>query len=244
MKFIKNLAFVAALLSASAMSMARTDHNSFINRPAGSLSELMKQVQNEKSVSSRYERHFGMTKAEVLEMFSHLRLGRLPADGVYIVYNVPTSEEVRSRALMFKKGTLVWVDEDGKPVLKASCGNPMVRGTDIGTALVQSGVKIEPTNVVRDLMPQNPQSEFIAMEPTAIPPAPLEARAAEAMPVRPMVPTVPSIGATGLGIIPIIGGLLIGIDHGGNDVIPEPASLLAFGGCIAGYMARRRKSGR
>lgn len=184
-------------------------------------------------------RHFGMTKTEVVDMLSTLRLGRLASDGVFTVYNVPKWEEVRSKALFFKKGTLVWYDKDGRPVLKASCGNPMVRGTDIGQALVSTGVKIEPVTEPRALQPVYPETEFIKVETAAIAPAPLEARAADVLPVNPAVQLV-APSASGLGILPVVGGLLLLGGGGGTTTVPEPATMVVCGLGIAAMVAKKR----
>lgn len=229
--------FIAVL---AALSQARTEGNSFLNKPASTPSDLVRQVETDPEVRGRYMRHFGMTKTEVVDMLSKLRLGRLATDGVFTVYNVPKWEEVRSKALLFKKGTLVWYDNDGRPVLKASCGNPMVRGTDIGQALVSTGVKIEPVTEPRALTPIYPETEFIKVETTAIAPAPLEARAAEVLPVNPAVQLVSPVSGFSAGIIPVVGGLLLLGGGGGTTTIPEPTSMIACGLGIAAMVARRR----
>lgn len=90
----------------------------------------MNQIKSDSVVMNRFKRHFGMTSQEVINYFSTLKMSELKQDGVYLVYNVPESEEIRARAIFYKKGTKVWVDQNGGLVLKASCGNPMVVGTD------------------------------------------------------------------------------------------------------------------
>lgn len=228
-------------VSASLAVFADTEPNSFINRPANTLPELLNQVRTDKQVASRYMRHFGMTKEEVVDYFSKLKLGRLPADGVYLVYNVPDWEEVRARALQYRKGTLVWQDQDNRPILKASCGNPMVRGTDIGLAAATPGVKMAPSIEVRDLVAiQSPETAFIEQPPTLLAPGQVEANAAEMLPVNPPVPVTNRMSGVPF-ILPVVAGLLVGLGKGETPPVPEPTTMVVLGGGLAVFVAKRRK---
>lgn len=224
--------FLAVAFGALCMlSFARTDQNSFLNRPANTVSELISQVKSDKEVAGRFMRHFAMTKEDVVEMFSKLKIGRLPQDGVYLVYNVPGWEEVRSRALFFRKGTLVWTDQNGTPVLKASCGNPMVRGSDIGVAAVATGVKVQPVLAYRDLAGPTPETSFIEATPTLAAPGNIEVNAAD---VLPTVPATPSVSRESFPyILPLGLGALFGFSNGSSPPVPEPCTLLVLGGGAA-----------
>lgn len=223
---------------------ARTDQNSFLNRPANTLRELINQIKTDNQVSSRFMRHFGMSKDEVIGMVSNFKLGRLPSDGVYVVYNVPSWEEVRARALMMKKGTLVWTDQGGTPMLKASCGNPMARGTDIGLAVATPGVKVVPNTELRDLVVlHTPETSFIDETVSLASPSPVEMHAADVLPTTPQLPAAAPAALSGL-IIPITAGLLLGINHGDTNPVPEPCTIIVTGISVAGIIARRRLKNR
>lgn len=237
----KLVGFIVFALAATA-AQARTDQNSFLNKPANSLPALLDQIKTDKQVGSRFMRHYGMEKGELLDMVSKFKLGRLPSDGVYVVYNVPTWEEVRARALMMKKGTLVWTDQDGTPMLKASCGNPMTRGTDIGLAVASPGVTLAPTAELRDLVVMSvPDTAFIDEAPSLAAPTPVDVSALDIVPVAPVIPPIATTGISGL-IIPITAGLLLGLNRGDTPPIPEPCTLVIVGGAVASLVARRRRT--
>ena len=245
MKLRTRTLLLGLAVGASSMALARTDPNSFLNRPANTLSELISQVNTDEQVSSRYMRHFGEDKAQVVEKFSKFKLGRLPSDGVYLVYNVPGWEEVRARALFYRKGTLVWTDQDGTPVLKVSCGNPMVRGTDIGMATPTPGVNITPVANVRDLVAlQTPETTFVESVPSIATPGTVDINAADVLPATPPVPTATNRPPVAGLIIPLTAGLLLGLNGGHTTPppVPEPCSMIALGiGAIA-VAARKRRN--
>ncbi|MBS1708570.1 MAG: hypothetical protein JSS65_07595, partial [Armatimonadetes bacterium] len=110
--------------------VGRAEPNAFLNKSVKNHRELMRQVQSDATVMDRYERHFGMSRKEVVDMMSGLTLSETKEDAVFLVYNVPESGELRARSIFYRRGTKIWVDGSGQPVLKASCGNPLVRGTD------------------------------------------------------------------------------------------------------------------
>lgn len=223
-----------------AIAIARTDQNSFIERPTPTLSDLVGQVKNDPKVASRYMRHFAMSKEDVIAMFSKLKLGRLPTDGVYLVYNVPGWEEVRSRALFFRKGTLVWTDQSGNPIMKVSCGNPMVRGSDIGIAAVSTGVSLKPQLAYRDLVATKmPETSFIESTPNLAAPGEVETNAADVLPTTPNVPSVSRAAFPAL-IFPLTAGLLLGLNKGDTNPVPEPCTMLVLGAGGAALIAKRK----
>lgn len=240
MTVVKHLAVLVAVSAFGSLAYARTDQNSFLNKPANSLSALVSQVRSDPQVASRFMRHFGMTKTEVVDMISGLKLGRLPKDGVYLVYNVPSWEEVRARALLFRKGTLVWTDQQGSPVLKASCGNPMARGTDIGYAAATPGVRANPIAQVRDLVAlQAPETTIFANPLSVATPTTLDVSAAEMVPSMPGTPTVsPQVFPV---ILPLTAGLLLSLNRGDTPPVPEPCTMLVLGAGGAAVLAARRR---
>ena len=234
---------LASCLALTATSFARTDQNSFLNRPANTLPELVKQIQTDSQVSNRFMRHFGMTKDQVVDMVSDFKLGRLPSDGVYLVYNVPSWEEVRARAIMMKKGTLVWTDQSGSPMLKVSCGNPMARGTDVGLAVATPAVKLAPAANVRDLVAmQLPETTFVDAVSSPLAPGNVVVNAAEMMPAAPILPQV---GGTPFPfILPVGVGLLLGLNRGDTPPVPEPCTMVVLGLSATAMVVRRKRSKR
>lgn len=115
--------------------------NAFLNRVARNHAELMHQVQRDPVVMDRYKRHYGKSRAEVLAFMRSLRDGRVAETGPFVVYNVPGTGEIRMTVITVRRGTRAWVDASGAAMLKGSCGNPMTRGTDIGTVDLTATVR-------------------------------------------------------------------------------------------------------
>lgn len=237
------LLLAGAFASVCAIALARTDQNSFLNRPANTVSELISQVNSDKQVADRFMRHFAMSKPDLIDMFSKLKTGRLQSDGVYLVYNVPGWEEVRSRALFFRKGTLVWTDQEGTPVLKASCGNPMVRGSDIGVATVATGIDAQPVLAYRDLLATSPETSFIEATPNLAAPGTVEVNAADVLPTVPSTPQVTN-GNSFPYILPLGLGALFGFNNGNTPPVPEPCTMLALSVGGAAMLRARKRSKR
>ena len=68
---------------------------------------------------------------------------------------------------------------------------------------------------------------------------PTEVNALEVMPVPPTVPTVGRVPAPPF-ILPVMAGLLLGLNRGDTPPVPEPCSMLVLGGAAAGFIAKRR----
>lgn len=240
-KIAKLVALIAAA-TLMAVATARTEPNSFLNKPAKTHAELMKQVQSDDQVMNRFMRHFGMSRKEVLDYFGTLKLDTLKEDGVYLVYNVPESEELRARAIFYKAGTKVWVDQEGTIVLKESCGNPMLRGTDNTSVAMDQPVNAEitkPEDAI--LIPSGSPADLVA----STLPADLESSAL-AFPSAAPADVTSLIGGGGfnpafllpLAIVPFI------VTDNPPDPVPEPMTMmtLAAGAAIIARKRRNKKN--
>lgn len=125
MKRLARLALCLAFVPVSA-AFARTEHNSFLETPANSTPALIAEVEHNSLVRERYERQFKMSEPTLIHYFSGLHVEPLKEDRRYLVFNVDDSLAIRSRMLHLTKGTLVFADSNHTPVLKCSCGNPMI----------------------------------------------------------------------------------------------------------------------
>lgn len=121
---------IAALAMAPGMADARPQANSFLDAPAPNHAALIRQVRTDGDVMDRYQRHFAMTRTQVLAYFADLRLTRLQYDQAYDVYAVPRGGALKSTRRTLRRGTLVWVDRGGKAILMEVCGNPLTRGPE------------------------------------------------------------------------------------------------------------------
>jgi hypothetical protein len=237
---------VGALLALSAVSLAqRAEPNAFLARPANSIGELVAQAEKEPAVMARYMRHFGMTRDEVVAYLKTLRKGEIAEDGAYLVYNTPESGEIRGRVIVYRKGTSVWVDKDGNYILKSSCGNPMVRGTDLGKTQPTETTALRSSTDVRELIVEQPPGiSTTSVTGTTVAPPIAEY---DAIVIADMPPAMPEEAPQGLVIppvlgliIPFTGAVMLG-SEGGPEPIPEPASMIALGVGVTGYMAARKR---
>src|SRR5689334_9892892 len=104
-------AFVGASLATGAF--ARTEKNSFLERPVKSVADLVMQIRKDAHVRDRYMRHFGKTVDQLTSEFSKLHLGKLSSAGEYLVYNIDDLGVVHSKMLHLKAGTPVFMDASG-----------------------------------------------------------------------------------------------------------------------------------
>lgn len=243
-----------ALLS---VADARPQRNAFLNKAAPNLRMIIRQVKFDPEVCSRYERHFGLSKWQIVAYFETLRLARLKESASYIVYNCGEKDDViRSRVFHLKKGTKVYIDRFDQPVLKFSCGNPMSRGPVrllmsevISEAPVAPPVEAMTEDQSLPIEPEMPRPEMVAEELTV-----------PAMPTPPSIPTnpptiptpepptivKPSFEGPPTWIAPLFGGALIVLNERGDTrppVVPEPSTVVAT---LAGfaYLARTRRKAK
>lgn len=234
----------AALMLASVTALAQqVEPNAFIAKPAPTVESLVDQIRSNPEVASRFMRHFGMTKDELINFVRGLKRSEIKEDGAYLIYNTPESGEIRSRVMFYRKGTPVWVDSEGNYILKVSCGNPMVRGSDHAKVDQTETVAMQTMTDVRELIVEQPPgiatTSVSAM--TVVPPIPEY----DAILIAEIPPALPAEGSPQLIsplalLVPFTGGLMLA-GGGGSEPIPEPASMIALGAGLAGYMAARRR---
>ncbi|MCH8979963.1 MAG: hypothetical protein IH945_12090, partial [Armatimonadetes bacterium] len=220
--------FVLAAIAGSAVA-SQSEPNAFIDKPTPTMESLLGAVRSDAVVMSRFMRHFGMTREEVVAYLGSLKRGAIRKDGAYLIYNTPESGEIRARVLFYRKGTAVWMDEAGNYILKLSCGNPMVRGTDYRPADDPDKIAMKSFTDVRALVTDPPRGIDVGtMTRTKVPPVLPETAAITFTTVPPMDPVFedsPQVFAPIGLIIPYTAGILVS----SGAPIPEPGSLLAFG---------------
>ena len=256
------LAFVCA---ASAQT-TRPDLNAFVNHKITDTKSLVTQVRRDGEVSDRYQRHFAMNRAELVAYLKGLHRGSLAKEGMYTIYSVPKDGRVKMHIGKLKRGEAVFLDKQGKTILVAKCGNPVVLGP--ARARLANALTPPPTEEakVRELTddPIAPVSEIVEnpdnllamvppvpeLAPTAlVPAAPLAAPLG-----APAVPAIAAVGATATGGaagFPFLALLPLGAlgfihsdgggDGGGISPVPEPATMAAMGLGVAALFRRRRK---
>ncbi len=237
--------FVLVGVLVASIATARTEPNSFFNVNVSSKAEMMRHIKSDPAVMARFMRHFGMTRDEVIAYFDTLRMEELKEDGVYLVYNVPESEEIRARAIFYKKGTKVWVDSNGTIVLKASCGNPMLRGTDKTTVSIESPIDtaVAPVMATEAVIPQGVPVPTV---PQVLP----DGIESSALPFAPESPAdLTSIITSGSSfnpafLLPIAAVPFIVRGGDSPDPIPEPATMIALAAGAGLLVARAKKKAK
>ncbi len=189
-----------------------------------------------------------MSKSDLITYFEKLHVDKLQSTGSYVVYNVHDDEVIRARVFRLKAGMPIFADASGKPILKISCGNPMVAPTPKVT------IQVKPTP---------PEQHHYEAPPAPTPPAPpvIVVPAAPAAPApAPVAPVVNNYAGgtvtnnnssskvySSLFILPVV--LIFNNHHGHTTIIkkqptPEPASMLIMGFGAASLMIRKRKASK
>src|SRR5579885_3320568 len=141
--------------------------NSFLIESARSTDQLVEQVRENSQIRDSYERHFQMSETQLYSYLRTLHPMRLEQDEVFTIYSVPPGGELKAHTQRLKKGELVFADMNGKPILRARCGNPLV-GAPPGTVPQDElGMTLPP---LREMAV--PEAEVAPSAPVALAPAP------------------------------------------------------------------------
>lgn len=228
---------LAALFAAGVV--AQMPRNAFLEKPATTRDALVRQVSTYPEVMDRYVRHFQMMPDDVVAFFSKLSLRKLDQDTEMEVFNVPHATGVlRAEKQVVKRGEAVWVDESGRIVMVAHCGNPVVR-----TDRAEEPDAKPQTSVQAEEKPMGAGAVTVdIVAPTPAPPA---------EPVAPDVEfVVPGAGGSsmveeaagfdfpGIAFLPTV---LVGFRGSDNEPIPEPATVFGLSAGVAYLVARSRK---
>lgn len=241
------VALLALLGGVSALAQRGLPPNPFLVRPARGVDDLIKQVEQEPVVMSRYCRHFQLSPEALIEMLRGLKMGRLAEDKSYEVFNVPAKTgEIRSRVLHLRKGERVLVDAAGNPVILLICGNPMTRidTTDAGAISVEvTGLaaakpfdfRAPADDVVRQITVNEPGMPIAPDVAFATPPNPGEG-----------ISVTSESEAPFLAPIAFLPTVLLGLNAGGGggNPIPEPATMISLGAGVALLVARAKRRRR
>lgn len=225
-------------IAALAVGAQAMPTGAFLRKPAYKTSDLIAAMRNDSVVADRYIRHFRLTRPQLIEYFSSLHLAKLDQGGAYQVYNVHNGV-IASRVLNLKKGTLVFADATGRPILQQVCGNPMVwRIPPIAAEpIVSAPATGEVTTMVDESSAVAMAAPIAEPEVGPVPSVP---------PIEP--PTITSRGNNnGLLLVPLLIGIgaatLIKKNDDCPPPVPEPATMtIMLGGVAAMAIKKRRKN--
>jgi hypothetical protein len=227
---MNKLGAVAMVVTLSGIAVARPELNAFINKPANSIPELIAQIKADKQVADRFMRHFSMTKQEVVEFVSSLRLGTISKSGYYTIYSAPDNGILKAHVSFFKKGTPAFVDSDGNAVLRVKCANPFVVGKAPGItakANIQDTITTANEMSITAGIVSAPNSEIEASIP-AVPE--ISEDLTDGSLALGVVPTPPVTSSSGfLGSLLGVGGAVSVMNKPPEpDPVPEPTSMVAL----------------
>lgn len=238
MQNIGKVVMVVAVAGLALSAVARMPRNSYLVRPASTKAELISQVKSERVVMDRYTRHFSMSEQEVIDYLETLRLGRLERTGVYTVFGVPRNGKIHVSNQTIRKGSLVWFDSAGQAALLEVCGNPM----NLGPKRMTMANLVTPSSATQSA------SSLVAM--STIPADPIVAAPViqDMTPVTPIAPPIPEVApgvvSRSTNLLPLLipaGIIAASIDDGGEEPVPEPATMTAIGVGLAALAARKRR---
>ena len=208
-------------------------YGSFLTRPVGSPQALANLVLSNPEVAARYSKHFGMNAQKLATYFrTNLHMSTLSRSQVLDVSYYGYDHTVVTRPKRLPAGTPVFVDFAGKPILEASCGNPL---TSVLEARAAELPKLPPTASVPSQIPGAVQvAQAVTPEPTPqlqanlVPPPP---------PVTEVMPSLSVLAAPIAAVVPALLGATAVYNSKTLTVVPEPSSLLAMGFGMVTLMA-------
>ena len=241
---MNKLGAVAMVVTLSGIAVARPELNAFINKPANSIPELIAQIKADKQVADRFMRHFSMTKQEVVEFVSSLRLGTISKSGYYTIYSAPDNGILKAHVSFFKKGTPAFVDSDGNAVLRVKCANPFVVGKAPGItakANIQDTITTANEMSITAGIVSAPDSEIEASIP-AVPE--ISEDLTDGSLALGVVPTPPVTSSSGfLGSLLGVGGAVSVMNKPPEpDPVPEPTSMVALSLGALALLRKKKKT--
>ncbi|MEJ5170045.1 MAG: DUF6777 domain-containing protein [Fimbriimonadales bacterium] len=248
------VAWILVGFLAAALALGRPEPNAFLNRPARTVGQLVRQVRSDPEVRDRFQRHYHLTFRELTEFLSGLRVARLERDGLYPVFNCRPDGVIRYRLLRLRRGTLVFADRHGRPVLKLLCGNPI--GAVPQDALLGSeprpwvGGETSELRTVGDQLAAPDAAEDLYLAELSPPEAPAIDVVGGESPAEILEPGLPILSGGGPGGIPVWPFLppIVPLPDGGGGggepigppVIAEPSTLGLAAAAAAAWLWRRR----
>jgi len=228
-----SIALASALISAAAAA-ERAPAGSFLTHRVTSVNQLCDQMQTDPAVRLRYARHFGVSPDEITDYFAkNIKLVSLDEPLRTTTWYVGKSGKVYTKTKLFPKGTMVFADMSGKPLLSWSCGNPVTAHLPVVKKPVEE-VKVLPTveTIAAAAITAPPAPEVLATTPVAAPPP-------TGVFSVPPVAIPPAVSNPSLWWLP-----MLALIPPPPPPVPEPASLLAMAVGITGMVGLRIRRSR
>lgn len=220
----------------------RTGPDSFLAHEVYDVPGLIAEMKRDPTAAERFAKHFGTSKETVREYFeNNLRIKQLPKAAKFTVWGYSPNKGPYPTTQSFAKGTAVFALEDGTPILKYRCGNPLSKALPpvVSVPATQPDEPREAQIVEPEKPPieETVRAEEPRREPTVTVPSPSDTEIA-LMPLAPPVVQeeiaglaqlafLPATAAGGGGALPWLALIPIGVAGGGGGggyVIPEPSA--------------------
>jgi len=241
---------VVALMAVVATCHASDSSNGILSNPVSSVGSLVAQAQTHESVMAQYEQLFGLDRAATVSYLDGLRVVALDHTEFFTAYTVGNSGKAASHLITMKSGELVFVDESGSPIVRASDGAVLSIGSNVKTEDVAAGGAAGGAGIVggasatssstgtltTDQIGQTSLFSLTEAQSATTPTIALQEGAAS---------TASTASTTGfvLGIAGIAGIAAIASSDNNKSgpAVPEPMTLVALGTGLSAFVARRRK---
>ncbi len=231
-------ALALTVFLAGAAYAERTPPGSFVKYRVATVKALAQQIRQDPVARKRFAQHFKIPEALVADRFEKsLKMVTTKKPIRTTMWYVTKANTVQKKTKLLPKGTVVFADKLGKPILAWSCGNPMVPRLTapnapnkvVTTPPDEEIVKPYTETVTGAAVTSVPEVVSPVVEPALGSPA-LDAVTLPAIAAPPVLGSSSGLGA--LGALAAAGSLA-GFSGGGESKptppVPEPASVLVLG---------------
>jgi hypothetical protein len=243
------------------------ERGAFLNRPVSTTAQLVNELKSDPVVLKRYEKHFLLSKSQLIKVFESLHVEPLTKTKRYLAFGINGNYRESKHWFLYHRGELVFADSHHRPIIKRSCGNPMVTFAPLvseankgmhtqpvasahpATEVAQPSAPAAPLNVAEQ--PANPVVPLPAMPEATTQVAVVAPPSGFYNPDPAAVTNLTDLGpvsgggsdAWALGVLAGAGAIALA-DHGGSSgkaPVPEPTTILGLG-VGAAFFARKRKA--
>lgn len=246
------IVFAVALFVVGATCAERTPPGSFVKYRVPTVKALAQQIRQDPVARQRFAKHFGVPAAVVADRFENtLHMETIKTPMRTTMWYVNKDNQLLKKTKLLPKGTVVFADNTGKPVLAWSCGNPMVPRLNPPKAPVEKVVSEVPDEeIIKPFAPETVSGSAVTSEPVALAPiaAPTLASPALDAVTIPAIAAPPLLASADLGALGALAaaGSLAGFSGSQRSVptppVPEPPAgvVLALGSMLFGGSAYLR----
>ena len=243
------MALAIAVGLAGAAYAERTPPGSFLKQRAVSVKALAQQVRKDPVARKRFARHFSIPEATVADRFEKtLQMKTIKTPLRTTMWYVSKNNTVQKKTKLLPKGTVVFADKAGKPILAWSCANPMAPRLSNPQAPPTTVTTAPPDEEIVKPFTETVTGAAVTSTPEIVSPVVVPALGAPTLEAV----TLPAIAAppvlassSGLGALGALAaaGSLAGFSGGGKSTptppVPEPPAsmVLALGTMLMGGAA-------